>query len=119
MAKADISDIPYFLVGAIVALEEEIDRIAELFVEKGKGMTPEGRKKLQGTKRGLVSKGDDFSVIVSKTIQRVFENTGFVTRADIEDIERRVDELEKKVLKAKKEAKGGKPKGKSKAKPAS
>lgn len=105
MAKKDISDIPYFLVGAVVALQEEIERAAERLVDKGKSLTPEGRKKMMSAKKGLVSKGDDFSLVVSRTIQRVLENAGLVTRSDIEDIDRRVNAMERKVAGKKKAAK--------------
>lgn len=105
MAKKDLSDIPYFLVGAVVALQEEVEKAAERLVEKGKSLTPEGRKKMMSAKKGLVSKSDDFSVVVSKTIQRVLENAGLVTRADIEDIDRRVTVMERKVSGKKKAAK--------------
>ena len=45
-AKRDLSDIPYLAVGAVVALQEEIKKAAERLVEKGKSLTPEGRKKM-------------------------------------------------------------------------
>ncbi|MDD5749093.1 MAG: hypothetical protein PHP64_08675 [Actinomycetota bacterium] len=96
MEKPGISDLPYFLVGAVVALQEELGKAADYFIRKGEEMTPEGRKRLQAAKKGLVSKSDDFSVIVSRTIKRVLENAGLVTKADIEGIVKRINELEKK-----------------------
>ncbi len=110
MADRDISDVPYMFVGALVAIEEEINRAAERLIEKGKSLTPEGRKKLMSSKKGLASRGDDFSQVVARTVQRVLENAGIVTRADLEDIDRRVDELEKKVTRRKPEAKPAKKK---------
>lgn len=114
MAKKDASDIPYLLVGIGVAAQEEVMKAADRLIDKGKSLTPEGRKKMAGQKKGLVSKGDDFSKVVARTVQRVLENTGIVTRADMEDIDHRVDALQKKVNKPAK-AKAAKPAAKKKA----
>jgi polyhydroxyalkanoate synthesis regulator phasin len=103
--KRDLSNIPYLAVGAVVALEEEIEKAAERLVEKGKSLTPEGRKKMATAKKGLISKGDDFSQVVARTVQRALENTGIVTRADLESIEGRVSHIEKKVATMKKSPK--------------
>ncbi len=94
-AKKDISDIPYLALGAVVALEEEIERAAQRLIEKGKSLTPEGRKKIATAKKGLVAKGDDFSQVVARTVQRALENTGIVTRNDLQSIEARVSHIEK------------------------
>ncbi len=106
--KIDLSDIPYLAVGALVAVEEEIQKAAERLVEKGKSLTPEGRKKMAAAKKGLVSKGDDFSQVVARTVQRALENTGIVTRSDLESVEGRVTVIEKKVSGMKKGAKPAK-----------
>ncbi len=106
MAAKDFSDIPYFLVGALVAVEEEVMKAADRLVDKGKSLTPEGRKKTASAKKGLVSRGDDFSMVVARTVQRVLENAGIVTRDDLGDVQRRVDALERKLSRpAKKPAK--------------
>lgn len=97
MVKKDFSDIPYLLVGGLVAVEEEVQRAADRLVEKGKSLTPEGRKKAMASKKGLISKGDDFSQVVARTVKRVLENAGLGTRADLDEIDRRVNELEKKL----------------------
>jgi len=102
--KRDLSDIPFLLVGSVVALQEEIEKAAERLVEKGKSLTPEGRKKMASTKKGLVSKGDDFSHVVARTVQRALENTGIVTRSDLQSIEHRVTVIEKRVATRKKPA---------------
>lgn len=104
MARKELSDIPYLFVGSVVALQEEIEKAAERLVEKGKSLTPEGRKKAMGEKKGLISKGDEFSLVVARTVQRVLENVGIVTRSDLEDIDRRVTTMEKKVTSAKKKS---------------
>ena len=103
-AKRDLSDIPYLAVGAVLALQEEVEKAAERLVEKGKSLTPEGRKKMASTKKGLISKGDEFSTVVAKTVQRALENTGIVTRSDLDGIEKRVTDIEKKVATRKKPA---------------
>ncbi|MFH1150467.1 MAG: hypothetical protein V1748_08330 [Actinomycetota bacterium] len=113
MAKKDVSDIPYLVVGIGVAAQEEIMKAADRLIEKGKSLTPEGRKKIASQKKGLVSKGDDFSKVVARTVQRVLENTGIVTRDDMSDIDRRVDALERKVSRPAK-AKAAKPAAKKK-----
>lgn len=97
MAKKELSDIPYLLVGSLVAVQEEVEKAADRLVEKGKSLTPEGRKKAMADKRGLVSKGDEFSQVVARTVQRVLENVGIVTRTDLEDLDTRVSAIEKKV----------------------
>lgn len=104
MAKKDVSDIPYLVVGAVVALQEEILKAADQLVEKGKSLTPEGRKKVMAEKKGLVSKGDEFSLVVARTVQRVLENAGLVTKVDIEDIDRRVTAMEKRLASSRKNA---------------
>jgi polyhydroxyalkanoate synthesis regulator phasin len=104
MAKKELSDIPYLVVGSVVALQEEIEKAAERLVDKGKSLTPEGRKKAMEEKKGLVSKGDDFSKVVARTVQRVLENVGLVTRSDLEDVDRRVTVIEKKVATKRKAA---------------
>jgi polyhydroxyalkanoate synthesis regulator phasin len=100
--KRDLSNIPYLAVGALVAVQEEIEKAAERLIEKGKSLTPEGRKKMASTKKGLVSKGDEFSTVVARTVQRALENTGIVTHSDLDGIEKRVTVIEKKVAKRKK-----------------
>lgn len=97
MASRDISDFPYFLIGAFVAFEEEIMVAADRLVDKGKSLTPEGRKKTASAKKGLVSRGDDLSVMVARTVQRVLENAGIATEDDLEGLRLRVDALETKV----------------------
>ena len=97
MATGDLSEFPYFLVGAAVAVEEEIMKAADRLVDKGKALTPEGRKKMASAKKGLVSRGDDFSMVVARTVQRVLENAGMVTKDDLDGLQRRVDKLEKKL----------------------
>ncbi|HEY5527178.1 MAG TPA: hypothetical protein VIK02_06330 [Candidatus Anoxymicrobiaceae bacterium] len=100
--KRDLSNIPYLAVGAVVALQEEVEKAAERLVEKGKSLTPEGRKKMATAKKGLISKGDDFSQVVARTVQRALENTGIVTRGDLESVEGRVSHIEKQVATMKK-----------------
>lgn len=97
MAGKDLQDIPYLLVGVTVAAREELLRAADLMVEKGKSLTPEGRKKAMSAKKGLVSKGDEFSQVVARTVQRALENTGLATKPDLEELDRRVDLLERRI----------------------
>lgn len=117
MAKTDFSDIPYVLVGAVVAVQEEMMKAGDLLVDKGKSLTPEGRKKMAGARKGLMSKGDDFSMVVARTVQRVLENAGIVTRGDLDKLDHRVDALEKKLAPPAKKPAGktraGKPGGKT------
>jgi len=102
MGKKDISDIPYLAVGSVVAVQEELLKFAQELVDKGKSLTPEGRKKVAGDKKGLVAKGDEFSMVVARTVQRVLENAGLATRSDLEDLDGRVSDIEKSVLAPKK-----------------
>lgn len=118
MAKRDFSDIPYLFVGAVVAVQEEIERLADKMVDKGKSLTPEGRKKAMSAKKGLVSKGDEFSQVVGRTVQRVLENSGLATRSDLETLDSRAEEIEVMVVassRARKKA-AGKPAAKKLAK---
>jgi polyhydroxyalkanoate synthesis regulator phasin len=115
MARKELSDIPYIAVGVVVALQEEIGRAAQHLVEKGKSMTPEGRARAVGEKKGLVSKGDDFSQVIARTVQRVLENTGVVTRGDLEELDRRISVMETRVASGKRTAPGGKAGGKKAA----
>jgi polyhydroxyalkanoate synthesis regulator phasin len=119
MAKTDFSDIPYALVGATVAVQEEMIEAADRLVDKGKSLTPEGRKKMAGARKGLVSKGNDFSMVVARTVQRVLENAGIVTRGDLDKLDHRVDALEKKLAAPTKKPGGktgaGKPAARKKA----
>ncbi len=123
MAKTNFSDIPYVLVGAVVAVQEEMMKGADRLVDKGKSLTPEGRKKMAGARKGLVSKGDDFSMVVARTVQRALENAGIVTRGDLDKLLHRVDALEKKLAAPAKKPAGkpvaGKPAAKKKAASAS
>ncbi len=97
MEKVSLSDIQYLMAGVVAAVQEEIERLAERLIDKGKSMTPEGRKKVMEEKRGLVSRDEDFSKIVAKTVQRAFENAGLATQTDLDEIELRVDALEREV----------------------
>ena len=91
------SNLQYLVVGAGVVIEEEAMRAADMFVARGKALTPEGRKKALAEKRGLVSKGGrratDFSQVVAKTVQRTMENVGLVTKGDLVSLDKKVDEL--------------------------
>lgn len=102
MAGKDISDIPYLFVGAVVAVQEEIQKGGERLVQKGQSLTPEGRKKAATVKKGLVSKGDEFSTVVARTVQRALENTGLATRSDFEELDKKISAIEKRVLTRKK-----------------
>ena len=102
MARMDFSELPYLAVGAMAAIQEELMKAADQLVDKGKSLTPEGRKKMVSEKKGLISRGDDFSQVVARTVQRVLENTGIGTRGDLEELDRRVDALEKKLSVSKK-----------------
>lgn len=102
MARMDFSELPYLAVGAMAAIQEELMKAADQLVDKGKSLTPEGRKKMVSEKKGLISRGDDFSQVVARTVQRVLENTGIGTRGDLEELDRRVDALEKKLSAPKK-----------------
>jgi polyhydroxyalkanoate synthesis regulator phasin len=97
MAGKDFQDIPFLLVGSAVAAREELLKAADAMVEKGKSLTPEGRKKTMSQKKGLVSKGDEFSMVVARTVQRSLENTGLATKTDLEELDRKVDLLERRV----------------------
>jgi polyhydroxyalkanoate synthesis regulator phasin len=118
MAKRDLSDVPYLLVGSAVAIQEEVEKAMDRLVDKGKSLTPEGRKMAAGAKKGLVSKGDEFSQVVGRTVQRVLENAGLVTKADLEDMEGRVTDMEKRVMARKKTAKKKAARKPAKKKPA-
>ncbi|PKQ28774.1 MAG: hypothetical protein CVT63_00960 [Candidatus Anoxymicrobium japonicum] len=115
--KRELSGIPYLMVGGVVALQEEIEKAAERLVEKGKSLTPEGRRKMAGEKKGLVSKGDEFSQVVARTVQRALENTGIVTRSDLMSVERRVADIEKKIATRKKPSATVRPPAKKPAPP--
>jgi polyhydroxyalkanoate synthesis regulator phasin len=97
MAGKDLQDVPFLLVGSAVAAREELLKAADAMVEKGKSLTPEGRKKAMSQKKGLVSKGDEFSMVVARTVQRSLENTGLATKSDLEELDRKVDLLERRV----------------------
>lgn len=93
----DLSEFPYLIVGIGVAAQEEMTRVADRLVDKGRSLTPEGRRKMAAAKKGLVSRGDDFSQVVARTVQRVLENAGIITRADLDELDRKVDSLERSI----------------------
>ncbi len=103
----DLSELPYLIVGIGVAMQEEMTSVAERLIEKGKSLTPEGRKSMAAARRGLSPKGGDFSRVVAETVQHALENAGIVTKDDLEKLNRRVDEIERKLTPGSKRA-GGK-----------
>ena len=82
-------------------------RVAERLIDKGKSLTPEGRKSMAAAGEGPASKGGDFSQVVAGAVQRALEDAGIVTRDDLDELDRKVDEIERKLTPGGKRA-GGK-----------
>lgn len=97
MAEKDLSDIPYLLVGSGVALREELERLAEQLVEKGKSLTPEGRRERAKGGGSFASKGGELADMMVKAVDRVLENAGIPSKEDLGAIEKRITNIENKI----------------------
>jgi polyhydroxyalkanoate synthesis regulator phasin len=106
----DLNDMPFLLLGALASAKDESVSSLDDMIAKGKGLA-EGTKskakatvqdkKLDATVRELVKKGKEDSAelvdAVGKAVRDTLNSLGIVTKADIKNVEKRLDDLEKKI----------------------
>lgn len=97
-------DVPYFLLGAMSTIREEMKKTVDDLVEKGKSGSGKGARGLTQTDkavRDLVDKGrkerEDLLNAIGKEVTRVLDNMGAVTKNDIRALEKKLANIEKKV----------------------
>ena len=94
-------------VGAVVLAQEEIEEFVRRLVEKGELAEKDGRTLvrdlLEKRKRALAERGqvlaDPDPVVpeVDRTIDRVLHKINVPTKTDVEELSRKIDEIEKKI----------------------
>lgn len=106
----DLNDMPYLLLGALASVKDESITSVDEMVAKGKdlatGTKSKARatvqdKKLDATVKELVKKGKqesaDLVEAVGKAVKDTLDSLGVVTKSDIKNVEKRLDDLEKKL----------------------
>ena len=106
----DLNDMPYLLFGALASVKDESITSVDEMVAKGKdlatGTKSKARatvqdKKLDATVKELVKKGKqesaDLVEAVGKAVKDTLDSLGVVTKSDIKNVEKRLDDLEKKL----------------------
>lgn len=97
-------DVPYLLLGAMSTIREETKKTVDDLVEKGKSGSGKGAKGIaQADKavRDLVDKGqkqrEDLLNAIGKEVTRILDNMGAITKNDIRNLEKKLNNIEKKI----------------------
>ena len=126
MTAMNVTDIPYMMLGMAATLREKAQDMVEDMVEKGKGLAPSAKEKVKkrkeatekatlGLKQKSLQKTDELTEAVGDTVEKVLGQMGLITKSDINDLDKRLSSLERKINKKVKEAEKEKKAEKAKA----
>ena len=126
MTAMNVTDIPYMMLGMAATLREKAQDMVEDMVEKGKGLAPSAKEKVKkrkeatekatlGLKQKSLQKTDELTEAVGDTVEKVLGQMGLITKSDINDLDKRLSSLERKINKKVKEAEKEKKAEKEKA----
>ena len=126
MTDINVTDIPYMMLGMAATLREKTQEMMEGMVEKGKGLAPSAKEKVKkkkeatekatlGLKQKSLQKSDELTEAVGDTVEKVLGQMGLITKSDINDLDKRLSSLERKINKKVKEAEKEKKAEKEKA----
>ncbi len=97
-------DFPYLLLGVMTTLREDMKKAVNEMVNKGKAGKGKGAKGVaQADKaiKDLVGKGqkgmDDLLAAIGKEVTRVLDSMGAITKNDLRAIEKKINNIEKKL----------------------
>jgi polyhydroxyalkanoate synthesis regulator phasin len=125
----ELNDMPYLLLGALASVRDDKIKTVDDMIARGKDLA-EGTKskakssvqdkKLDATVKELVKKGKQESAelvdAVGKVVKDTLDSLGVVTKSDIKAVEKRLDNLEKKLSAAPAKKAAKKPAAKKAAK---
>lgn len=115
MTDMNVTDIPYMMLGMAATLREAAQDMMEDMVEKGKGLVPSAKDKMKkkkeatekatlGLKQKSLQKTDELTDAVGDTVEKVLGQMGLITKSDINDLDKKLSSLERKINKKAKEA---------------
>ena len=115
MTAMNVTDFPYLMLGMAATLREKTQDMVEDMVEKGKGLVPSAKDKVKkkkvatekatlGLKQKSLQKTDELTEAVGDTVEKVLGQMGLITKSDINDLDKRLSSLERKINKKVKEA---------------
>jgi polyhydroxyalkanoate synthesis regulator phasin len=115
MTDMNVTDIPYMMLGMAATLREAAQDMMEDMVEKGKGLVPSAKDKMKkkkeatekatlGLKQKSLQKTDELTEVVGDTVEKVLGQMGLITKSDINDLDKKLSSLERKLNKKAKEA---------------
>lgn len=126
MTAMNVTDIPYLMLGMAATMREKTQEMVEDMVEKGRGLGPSAKDKVKkkkeatekatlGLKQKSLQKTDELTEAVGDTVEKVLGQMGLITKSDINDLDKRLSSLERKINKKVKEAEKEKKAEKEKA----
>jgi poly(hydroxyalkanoate) granule-associated protein len=90
------------MIGAVVIVEEEIEAIVNRMIERGEIAEKDGKKLVQEAmdkRKGRTQKLDEQ---IKKNMEAVLERINIPTKADVEDLSQKINELSTKIDELKK-----------------
>lgn len=99
MAGFEVTDFPYFIIGACAEMRDRAESMAQSLVERGKEVAPAAKGKTAGEalKRKGVERTDELTEAVGKKVEKLLDQMGLITKADIEALDKRLASLESKL----------------------
>jgi len=115
MPVLNVTDFPYLILGMAATMREKTQEMVEEMVEKGKGLVPSAKARMAKQKeatgkatRSMKERGlqrtDELTEAVGDTVEKVLGQMGLITKSDINDLDKKLSALERKINKKVKEA---------------
>jgi polyhydroxyalkanoate synthesis regulator phasin len=114
------------MLGMAATLREKSQDLMEEMVEKGKSLGPTAKAKMakqkeatekatKGLKQRGLQKTDELTEAVGDTVEKVLGQMGLITKSDINDLDKKLSSLERKLNRKVKEAEKEKKAGSTQA----
>jgi len=84
-------------IGFLSLAEERLKKTLDVWVKKGEKVEKEGKKTIEELKEKFEDLKNDIEKKIDIRISKFIEKLNIPTRADIERLEKRIEELEKKL----------------------
>jgi polyhydroxyalkanoate synthesis regulator phasin len=103
MAHVETGDFRYLVVGALNELRERTEKMTSGLVEKGRKVEVK-EKKPRPCREALMEREmlsvEELTDMIGRTVEKFLGQMGFITKSDLESLEKRLNSLEKKLDRA-------------------